>query len=199
MENLTIDLEKDQTIYFTSDLHFNHRNMIDFCNRPYSDIKEMNEGIINSWNDTVTDNDIVFILGDVNWFDDGHITKKLLSQLNGKHIYIVPGNHDNTKKVFRLLDSRFTVLSDITHLFIVDLELKKQYKYVLSHYPLLTWAGRNRGAINLFGHIHSQEGKTEGFDQDLNLYPNQHYDVGVDLNNYKPIAYTFINNKLNNI
>ena len=51
--------------YFISDLHFGHRNVIRYCNRPFDTVSEMNAGIIENWNNVVTDKDRVFVVGDV--------------------------------------------------------------------------------------------------------------------------------------
>ena len=51
--------------YFIADTHFNHENIIKYCNRPFQNSKEMNEYIVNKWNSVVTKNDIVYHLGDV--------------------------------------------------------------------------------------------------------------------------------------
>lgn len=48
-------------VFFTSDTHFYHGNIIRFCNRPFKDVEMMNETIISNWNDTVGQDDIVFI------------------------------------------------------------------------------------------------------------------------------------------
>ena len=44
-------------IYVTSDTHFNHKNIIEYCNRPYSSVEEMNKAIIDNWNSVVKDED----------------------------------------------------------------------------------------------------------------------------------------------
>lgn len=186
MQKIHIQLEDNQVIYFTSDLHFGHRNVIKFCNRPFSDEKEMQTALIENWNNTVRDNDIVFVLGDTFWFNDSRTIKKVLAQLKGKCIYILPGNHDEFTYYHRVKDPRIILCQDISVVWI-----SKNNKIVteiwLSHYPMMTWPHRERGAIQLFGHIHSQLGKTEGVDQDLPLHWNQ-LDVGCDRWNYKPVS-----------
>ena len=72
MQKLHIDLQAGQKIWFTSDLHLGHRNVIRFCNRPFADEKGMGKSLIENWNNTVGDNDIVFALGDTFWFNDSH-------------------------------------------------------------------------------------------------------------------------------
>ena len=72
MQKINIILAPDQHIYFTSDMHFGHRNVIRFCNRPFADEKEMAQGLIKNWNDKVKSNDFVFSLGDFSWFTGRH-------------------------------------------------------------------------------------------------------------------------------
>jgi calcineurin-like phosphoesterase family protein len=196
MDKIHILLSETEKIFFTSDLHFEHRNILSFCHRPYDNIKQMNEELIKNWNNTVSDNDTVFILGDIYWFEGRHECKRLLEQLNGKTIYIVPGNHDKIK-TFELLSERFVVLDSCVTLWVtIDGKIKELF---LCHFPLATWPHFENGAIHLFGHIHSgplSENKIDIPKQDLILKPNC-YDVGVDNNNFTPIELREIYNKLN--
>ena len=72
-------------VFFTSDTHFNHTNIIRFCNRPFKDVSHMNEMIISNWNRVVGSEDIVFHLGDfclgssADWVN-------VLNRLNGENI-----------------------------------------------------------------------------------------------------------------
>ena len=190
MEKIHIKLERDQTLWFTSDLHFGHRNILKFCNRPWNDEKEMGPGLISNWNEKVGDNDIVFVLGDTFWFNDSRGIKKVLSQLKGKDIYIIPGNHDDFDAYHRVDDPRIHLCSDIVALWLESEYYlgwdRKIVEIWMSHYPMMTWPHRENGAIQLFGHIHSSPDRKEGVDQDLPLHWNQ-MDVGCDYWGYRPV------------
>ena len=80
MDKVFIELQKGQKIFFTSDPHYGHRNILNFCNRPFKDTKEMEKALIENWNSVVGDNDIAFILGDVMWFEGRNDCKKVLEQ-----------------------------------------------------------------------------------------------------------------------
>lgn len=87
-------------IYFTSDTHFYHKNVVDYCNRPYRtadghpDIKAMNEDLINRWNAVVGPEDTVFHLGDFAFGGPGKCVA-IRQALNG-HIFLIKGNHDSS-------------------------------------------------------------------------------------------------------
>lgn len=78
-------------IFFTSDTHFGHANIIKYCGRPYKTARDMDEGLIKNWNDTVRPDDLVYHLGDFSFQSDQYVHR-----LNGK-IILVKGNHDNGK------------------------------------------------------------------------------------------------------
>lgn len=79
-------------VFFTSDTHFKHANIIKFCERPFGSIEEMNEALIANWNRVVGKDDFVFHLGDF-CFGGSEAWNSILDRLNGK-IYLVLGNHD---------------------------------------------------------------------------------------------------------
>lgn len=198
MEKRTIKLLPNQKIFFTSDHHFDHKNVLVFCtNREFSCIKDMDKALISNWNEVVGPEDIVFVLGDFHWSNSNKAIKRVLNKLQGK-INIILGNHDDLKG-FRELPEHVTLCSDITHLWIYPPspeEDTQPVRVVLSHYPLMSWSGRSQGVLNLFGHIHSHELRDkEEFDQSLPLWPEQ-YDVGVDNNNLYPVELFDIINKL---
>lgn len=86
------------TIFFTADTHFGHRGIIEYCNRPFTSVEEMDEAIIKAWNSVVRLNDTVYHLGDFAWrfawrFEAAEIA---FSRLNGiKHLIV--GNHDHAE------------------------------------------------------------------------------------------------------
>ena len=75
--------------FFTSDTHFNHGHIIKYCNRPFISMEEMNETIVQNWNKTVKQKDIIYHLGDVCW----GLPDIFLKKLNGYKI-LIQGNHD---------------------------------------------------------------------------------------------------------
>lgn len=79
-------------LYFSSDLHFGHQNILSYCDRPFSSVEEMNRALVERWNDQVSDADTVMVLGDVAM---GKVAESLewAKQLNGEKL-LVPGNHD---------------------------------------------------------------------------------------------------------
>lgn len=80
--------------YVISDLHLDHGNIIDHCNRPFESIEEMNTAIVSTWNETVSDDDVVFFLGDIGHFADETEIRRWLDRLNGRIVFI-EGNHDS--------------------------------------------------------------------------------------------------------
>ena len=71
--------------YVTSDLHLFHKKIIEYCDRPFETVEEMNQVIINNWNDVVNEDDIVYVLGDF-CFGNKETLKSVVSQLKGRKI-----------------------------------------------------------------------------------------------------------------
>lgn len=184
----------DVKIFFTSDTHFGHKNILNFCERPFKDTDEMDEAIITNWNNKVGKDDIVFHLGDFA-FATNKRWQDLICKLNGK-IILVLGNHDivrwpgdYTMNLFERVENQMI------------LKIDNKYKVYLNHYPFLCYAGTYRNpedcTIQLHGHVHERIGDT-GKDKDRLKYRfPQQYDVGVDNNNFTPISWEEILIKLN--
>lgn len=183
MLNLMKQLSLSSNIFFTSDTHFFHNNIIKYCNRPFLNVDEMNARLIENWNDIIKPNDIIFHLGDIALCNYNKLST-LLEQLNGQ-IYLINGNHDCNFKHF---PNKIKEVFDM-----VTIKIKDDNKQILilSHYPLRTWSQSSTGAWNLCGHIHSSP--TNIFELD----PLQ-YDVGVDNNNFTPVSYFQIKEHITN-
>lgn len=172
-----------KTIWFTSDTHFGHHNIIRYCNRPFADIDHMNETLISNWNSKVKNTDVVYHLGDVIFSHKKDVTLNLLRRLNGtKHI--VWGNHDKYKNL--ILEAGFIDCGSLSEITIPLGGNNLTQKIVLCHYPMVSWNGAFHGVIHLHGHVHG----TLPFDKTLNRM-----DVGVDNVNFFPVNIHDINEK----
>lgn len=167
--------------FFTSDTHFNHANIIKFCNRPFKDVEQMNDVMIANWNSVIGKDDTVFHLGDFCLGSAAEWTK-ILDRLNGK-IYLIMGNHD-------LKNIRQGFISRFEHVAMqMRIEIGKKRIY-LCHYPFLCFEGSYKDDVwQLFGHVHTRRSNS-GIDAGRlqYLYPTQ-YDVGVDNNNFTPVSF----------
>lgn len=161
-------------LFFTSDEHYEHHNIIKFCNRPFTDVDDMREGLIARHNEKVGPCDLTYHLGDMLWRTCSiDLTRDILKRLNGRHVYVL-GNHEEAiKKVEVLFESVNEVLQVYPKGFGYDIN----QPIFLSHYAHRVWPDSHRGAYHLYGHTH-------------NLLPDFRlsHDVGVDANNYYPIS-----------
>lgn len=159
-------------IYFTSDLHIGHANILHICQRPFDNIQDMNETIIHNWNQRVQAKDTVYILGDFFFRMDVEDANAIIKKLKGKKISI-KGNHD-----LKYDQSLFEEICDFK---VVKYNRKK---FILMHYPLLEWPHYFQGGIHLHGHQHN----TQEYNLEMQKQGILRYDVGVDANNFKPIS-----------
>lgn len=158
-------------IFVTADTHFNHTNIIKYCNRPFKDVNEMNETIIKNWNEVVGVNDIVYHLGDFG-FGTKEELQKIFDRLNGKK-YLIIGNHD-----FRVGIKYYQELGFIE-------VYRKQCifdKYIFTHRPIEV----TKNYINLYGHIHDKP-------VDLKYDDENHTCVCLDRTDFKPLLLMEIN------
>lgn len=140
-------------VFFIGDPHFGHYNILRYDNRPFASVAEMDAELIRRWNAVVADEDMVFILGDISWYDDEK-TAEILKQLKGR-IVLVAGNHDHLGPLTKA--ELYQVHG--SYLEIRDYETGKQL--VLSHYPIHLYNGQRKGAIMLYAHVHN------GLDEDV--------------------------------
>lgn len=187
MSNNQFKFDPDHT-FFTSDTHFGHANIINLCKRPFNDASHMTEVLVSNWNSVVTDEDIVFHLGDFA-LGGSEVWNSILSRLNGR-IYLILGNHDRKNIRAGYLGKFVNVTPQM------QIEIEKQSIY-LNHYPFLCYGGQYRGVWQLFGHVHSGPSNTGADIARLPyLLPTQ-YDVGVDNNNYTPVSYKQVKRIIN--
>jgi len=187
-------------IYFTSDLHFGHENVIKFCNRPYKDLEEMHKAIITIWNNTINEGDTIYVLGDFSL--NKKWSKEIVPLLKGNKI-LISGNHDNC---FEFPPKETSGLSIQQHkernqrrcdeylqhgwkaiYQTLQLQLKDGSNVLLSHLPYepkkeehfdkryLNLRPLDKGMILLHGHLHCKYRKWNnlidvGFDGDFKLW-----------------------------
>ena len=154
--------------YFTSDLHFSHKNIAKFCPqfRPFDNVEQMDEFLIRTWNETVTPEDTVYNLGDFSFAQDHKQIERVLSRLNGQH-HLIYGNHDHVIRqhadFFRSQTKHdgHPLLSSIRPYLKLKLpEIKNTL--VLFHYPIQEWDGCYQGWYHLYGHLHDRMAEIKG-------------------------------------
>ena len=162
-------------IFVTSDLHFCHDREFIWGARGYADVNEMNEAQVCKWNEVVTDEDEVWVLGDL-MLGDSEQGLSYLKQLKGK-IHVCLGNHDTSKreKAYRDLGWDVQLCARMKY---------KKISFYLSHYPTITHNIDEKElwqvVVNLYGHIH----------QTANFYHDDPwmYHVGVDSHDGYPVS-----------
>ncbi len=129
-------------VFVISDTHFGHKNIIDYCNRPFKSTEEMDEALIKNWNETVSNDDVVIHLGDFGLGKKEYIAS-IAKRLNGKKILIM-GNHDNwSEQTYR--DMGFHTVSRFPILY-ADF-------YLMSHAPIQM--PQLTCYKNIYGHVHT--------------------------------------------
>ena len=131
--------------FYISDWHYGHNNIIAFDNRPFKNVDEMNKALVDNWNSVVSEDDIVYVLGDMFWCSL-NASISVLNGLNGQK-FLVKGNHDKCN------DGRFLKkFVKITEYLEVN---DNGRKLVLCHYPIPCFKNHFYGWYHLYGHVHS--------------------------------------------
>jgi calcineurin-like phosphoesterase family protein len=163
--------------------------VIKYDERPFADVEEMNESLIENWNHYVDDEDVVFYLGDLSFDKNGKQTQELVNQLKGKIHYIL-GNHDKEKDIRKL--NRFETVSDYVNLSVLDLDNPRKWQDIMMmHYPILSWDKAHHGSWMIHGHCHQSISDTE-FHKTRRIL-----DVGCNGWDYTPVHYSDIKEILN--
>lgn len=165
--------------FFTSDTHFGHERILTLCNRPFKSLEEMDETLIERWNAKVTNDDIVWHLGDFAWHKR---EAEYLKRLNGE-VRLIAGNHDtelvNGQKCILDLFNRGFEWVDKEYIGVIE-GLGKTW-FHLYHYPIIGWDKSHHGSWHFHGHVH---GKLDF----ISLNPRS-VDVGVDSWNFEPVSF----------
>jgi len=156
------------TLYVTSDLHLEHSNIIEYCDRPYEDVDQMNADLISNWNNRVEKEDVVIFLGDLVFGGKDEIVS-YIDKLNG-NILFIQGNHDDVDASFPFPVCQSTTIEH------------SGIEFFCSHYPENVPDGANWW--HLYGHVHNN---------DLEEYPfispgNKRINVSTDVTGYGPIS-----------
>jgi calcineurin-like phosphoesterase family protein len=172
-------------LWFISDTHFFHENIIKYCNRPFDNSTDMNSQLIINWNTCVGEDDDIIIAGDFIHSRNLEYITHILASLSGRK-WLVMGNHDYQNKLERplVVDQLENRVYDSMDFQVEDDELEDGFmKFHITHYPCEYWT---RGAVHLHGHVHS--GPLSTSSEKLNFKPLR-YDIGVDNNMFNPISY----------
>lgn len=167
--------------YFTSDLHFFHKNILKHCPSRLEvcgassedDVELWDEWLLKKWNDTIGKKDQVYILGDLAF---GSIEQKvkLVQKLHGKKFLIV-GNHDTTPSEFT---KYFVEVTQIKEVRFKQKNypglLEEDFRIICCHYPMITWSSKHHGVVAAHGHCH---GRLDKFNEES---PDLRVDVGID-------------------
>lgn len=184
-------------IFFTSDWHIGHANVLIFDNRPFRDLNHMHETLVNNFNATVPARSVTYFLGDMG-LCSGDLIRSVVTQLNGIKV-LVRGNHDGGTN--KMLNLGFDVVLNRAALVIAGrmvtmshCPIKGLYREDTSTFDRCSgenWHGENKnwqftvqneGQFHLHGHIHSpNKGKSQKI-------LDRQFDVGVVANGYRPVS-----------
>lgn len=170
----------EQQIWFTSDLHMFHKNILKHCParqaicgaKDENDVEAWDKWLIEKWNSTIGKKDLVYILGDFA-FGSPESVKKLLGKLNGKK-FLILGNHDKSSEH---LDNYFV---QITQQKLVTFKksnfdfLDEDFQVFMCHYAMITWPSKHYGVVQCMGHSHGRLDDYNEESTDLRV------DVGID-------------------
>lgn len=168
-------------IWFISDTHFGHNNIIKFSDRPFENLQHMTDGLVNNFNACVKSNDVSIWVGDVAFMNENE-AQKLVKRLNGYKILVV-GNHDIFKKNKRIMNLGF----DEYH---ITYNLQFDSTVVaITHYPIDS-GNLPKGWINVHGHLHRNGHHADEIDTPT------HINVNCEFWNYTPINIKTLHKKI---
>jgi calcineurin-like phosphoesterase family protein len=152
--------------FFTADTHFGHGGALGLFRRPFASVAEMDEALVEAWTSVVGPGDTVWHLGDFAVRPRPGQVPELLERLHGEK-HLIAGNNDGPAT------RGYAAWASVQDYAEIELDGRR---LVLCHYPLRSWNGMGRGAINLHGHSHGR----------MAPLPRQ-FDVGVDVWSFRPV------------
>jgi calcineurin-like phosphoesterase family protein len=167
-------------IWFTSDWHIGHKNIIEYCKRPFRGVEEMDRTILDNFFSMVKKGDTVYYLGDLSFHVEPIKNILMHIAMAGIKFYYIIGNHDNYSAAKRFVYIQFH--ESVYDLMDIDIEGQP---VTLCHYPMLTFNKSHFGAWQLFGHHHNG-----GFHK--NIPPavmGKKLNVGVDIHDFCPVPW----------
>jgi calcineurin-like phosphoesterase family protein len=196
---MKIILKPEQQLFFTSDTHYNHKNICrattswtdaEDKTRDFKSLDHMNDTIVNNINGRVGENDILFHLGD--WsFGGFEKIQELRDRIVCKNIHLILGNHDHhIEKNKAEIQTAFSSVNHYLDLEVYDSNLGKfaKNRFILMHYPIASWIDMNRGTMHLHGHLHLPPHQAVGQGKSM--------DVGMDGHFMDVVSLRFIVNRL---
>lgn len=176
--------------WFLSDVHFNHKKVIEYCDRPYTSVEEMNNAIIDSWNKYINPTDEVYFIGDFGINKQEVFNTDILNKLNGEK-HIILGNHDfgfsrlHCNKNIEQINNKYLKAGWKSVQVIKHLKLNNEYNVICAHLP------PNNNFDTRYSDYKLQNNSTQFY---LNGHLHGHYrkfnnmiDVGWDID-FKPIS-----------
>ena len=163
-------------VWFVSDEHYGHENIIKYCGRPFSSVQEMDTTLIANHNKLVKDEDWVYHLGDFAYTNK----REYVSRLRGIHV-LIAGNHDHFIK--QADKEAFKIIYEAGYMF-QDCGIA----IWLSHYPHYVWPTVYQVATaHFFGHVHNNLDKS---------YHPLAINMCVEMWKYTPVHWPRLYNKL---
>lgn len=179
----TLTLSSDN-VWFTSDMHFGHANILRYCDRPFPNVDQMNASMIHMFMDALNSDSILINLGDVT-MNDKYLWA--LRKVPGTHV-LVPGNHDSIwpahkkfKTAWNHYAEHFNMIMPIHTKIILD-----GVEFLASHLPYTgdaygedkhtRFRPEDKGIPLITGHVHNAW-----------KYEGHQFNVGVDMNDFEPV------------
>ena len=176
-----------ERLFFTSDTHFGHANIIKYCDRPFVDVDEMNKIMVQNINHYCGPDDTLIHLGDFCWWREGQLAQ-WRDTLVCNDIRLVLGNHDAKKPGGHPDPMLYKYFESVWEMHELSVRLPasgENQHIVLCHYPLRSWNRKFHGSWHLYGHAHQHDAS---WGKSLNM--------GVDQWEYRPVHLREIEEKM---